>query len=45
MIGVPSKETGTLGVGAIRETVMMRSKTAFQMSTSGLFDNRCDSAR
>lgn len=34
MIGVPSKETGALGGGAIRETVMLRSKTAFQKSAS-----------
>ncbi len=35
MMGVPSKEAGMLVGGVVGETVMMRSKTAFQMSKSG----------
>lgn len=35
MIGAPSKETGTLGGGVIQETVIMRLKMTFQISTSG----------
>ncbi len=46
MIGVPSKETGMLVGGVIRETVVMRSKTAFQTSTSeACLTTRRDSAR
>ena len=37
MIGVPSKEIGTSVGGVVRETMMMRSKTAFQMSISEAF--------
>lgn len=35
MMGVPSTATGRLLGGVVRETVVMRSKTASQMSTSG----------
>lgn len=35
MIGAPSKETETLGGSVIQETVIMRLKMTFQISTSG----------
>ena len=46
MTGVPSKEGGLLVGGVVRETVMIRSKTAFQMPTSEAFlTTSYDSAR
>ena len=45
-MGVPLKEGGMLVVGAFRETVPMRSKTAFEMSKSeALLMTNVDSAR
>jgi len=37
MMGVLSKEIGTLIGGVVRETMVMRSKTAFQISISEAF--------
>lgn len=46
MMGVPPNDVGTLVGGVIRETVIMRSKTAFQMSISeASFTTSLDSAR
>jgi hypothetical protein len=46
VFGVPSKETGMLVEEVVRKTVVMRSKTAFQTSTSeACLTTRRDSAR
>jgi len=46
VFGVPSKETGMLVEEVVRKTVVMRSKTTFQTSTSkACLTTRRDSAR